>query len=77
MNSRETFNNLSKWLEEAKNYGNPHVTFMLIGNKCDREVERQVTFEEGQRFAEENNLFFIETSAKTAVNVDDVPLIII
>jgi len=33
--------------------------------------ERQVTVEEGQRFADQNGLLFIETSAKTASNVED------
>jgi len=68
---RETFTNLSKWLEEAKTHGNPYMTFMLIGNKCDRENERVVSFEEGERFARDNNLVFLETSAKTALNVEE------
>ena len=33
---------------------------------------RQVTFEEGEEFAKENGLMFLETSAKSAYNVDDV-----
>jgi len=47
------------------------MTFMLIGNKCDRENERVVSFEEGERFARDNNLVFLETSAKTALNVEE------
>mmetsp|Transcript_10080 Transcript_10080/g.10028 ORF Transcript_10080/g.10028 Transcript_10080/m.10028 type:complete len:97 (-) Transcript_10080:56-346(-) len=43
---------------------------MLIGNKTDLESRRTVSFEEGQRFARENNLMFLETSAKTANNVE-------
>lgn len=44
---------------------------MLIGNKCDLQSKRQVSFEEGQAFARKNGLVFMETSAKTAQNVDD------
>ena len=44
---------------------------MLIGNKSDLEHRRQVTVEEGQAFAEEHNLIFLETSAKTAANVEE------
>ncbi len=47
---------------------------MLIGNKCDLDARRQVSTEEGDRFAKENGLIFMETSAKTAFNVEDVSL---
>lgn len=33
--SRETFNNISKWLDETKSYSNDKITMMLIGNKTD------------------------------------------
>ena len=46
---------------------------MLIGNKCDLESKRQVSKEEGAAFAKEHNLLFLETSAKTAENVEQVP----
>ena len=46
------------------------MVIMLIGNKADLESRRQVTFEEGKKFAEENGLIFLETSAKTAQNVE-------
>lgn len=52
--------------------GNPDMTIMLIGNKCDLDARRQVSTEEGDRFAKENGLIFMETSAKTAFNVEDV-----
>jgi len=68
---RDTFLELSKWLEEAKTHGNPNMVFILVGNKCDMENERQVSFEEGETFARENGLIFLETSAKTAFNVEE------
>ena len=43
---------------------------MLVGNKCDREARRAVSVEEGEQFAKEHGLLFVETSAKTRVNVD-------
>ena len=45
---------------------------MLIGNKKDLEAKRAVSYEEGEKFARQNNLFFIEASAKTAENVEEV-----
>ena len=37
----------------------------LIGNKCDLDAQRDVTYEEAKQFAEENGLLFLEASAKT------------
>jgi Ras-related protein Rab-2A len=68
---RETFDHLQSWLEDAKQNSNTTMTIMLIGNKCDLESKRQVSPEEGQAFAAEHDLVFLETSAKTAHNVDD------
>lgn len=45
---------------------------MLIGNKSDLEAKRAVSTEEGEAFAKANGLFFMETSAKTSANVEEV-----
>ena len=44
---------------------------MVIGNKSDLESKRQVSREEGEQFAKENGLFFLEASAKSAENVEE------
>lgn len=44
---------------------------MLIGNKSDLEGKRAVSTEEGEEFAKQHNLIFLETSAKTASNVEE------
>eukprot|EP00607_Mallomonas_marina_P002425 CAMPEP_0182428436 /NCGR_PEP_ID=MMETSP1167-20130531/23028_1 /TAXON_ID=2988 /ORGANISM="Mallomonas Sp, Strain CCMP3275" /LENGTH=99 /DNA_ID=CAMNT_0024611363 /DNA_START=410 /DNA_END=709 /DNA_ORIENTATION=- len=46
------------------------MTIMLIGNKSDLEARRAVSTKEGEMFAQENGLIFLETSAKTAANVE-------
>jgi len=68
---RESFDHLARWLQEAKENGNDTITIMLIGNKCDLEHLRQVSTEEGARFAQENGLLFLETSSKTGHNVEE------
>jgi len=47
------------------------MVIMLVGNKGDLDHRRQVTKEEGEKFASENGLIFLETSAKTAANVEE------
>lgn len=43
----------------------------LIGNKCDLEAQRDVTYEEAKQFADENGLMFVEASAKTGDGVEE------
>ncbi|XP_024378513.1 ras-related protein RABB1c [Physcomitrium patens] len=68
---RKTFNHLASWLEDARQHANSNMTIMLIGNKCDLAPRRAISTEEGEQFAKENGLVFMETSAKTAHNVED------
>lgn len=37
---KETFNHLTRWLEEVRQNGNPDITVMLIGNKADLDSRR-------------------------------------
>lgn len=47
------------------------VPVMVVGNKCDLEIERQVLFEEGQALANQFGCKFLETSAKQRINVEE------
>ena len=67
---RETFEHINKWLNEVKINGSKDICCILIGNKNDLEDQRQVKIEEGEELAKKNNLLFLETSAKTAYNVE-------
>jgi len=67
---RETFVQLEKWLTEARENASQNMVIMLIGNKLDLEHKRVVKREEGMEFARKNKLIFLETSAKTAENVE-------
>ncbi|CAM9486019.1 ras-related protein Rab-2A [Petromyzon marinus] len=68
---RDTFNHLTTWLEDARQHSNSNMVIMLIGNKSDLESRREVKREEGEAFAREHGLVFMETSAKTASNVEE------
>eukprot|EP01105_Mastigella_eilhardi_P016867 TRINITY_DN3862_c0_g1_i1.p1 TRINITY_DN3862_c0_g1~~TRINITY_DN3862_c0_g1_i1.p1 ORF type:complete len:221 (-),score=67.06 TRINITY_DN3862_c0_g1_i1:144-806(-) len=68
---RDTFDHLTTWLEDCRGNSTQNIVVMLIGNKADLENSRAVSKEEGERFAKENGLYFLETSAKTAQNVEE------
>lgn len=67
---RDTFNHLTSWLEDARQHSNSNMVIMLIGNKSDLEARREVKKEEGEAFAREHGMVFMEASAKTAAGVE-------
>eukprot|EP01068_Selenidium_serpulae_P003824 Selendium_serpulae@DN3304_c0_g1_i3.p1 len=67
---KDTFQHVARWLQEVRQTANANITILLIGNKCDL-VGREVETEEGVEFARQHNLIFLETSAKTAHNVEE------
>ena len=69
--NRQSFDDINFWLNEIKEKANKNTVLLLVGNKCDLEDERKVSFQEGKDFADNNGIKFIETSAKTNQNVDE------
>ena len=72
---KATFKEIDFLLNYVKNW-DPNIV-ALVGNKLDIEYNdnyyyrREVTTEEGQKYAEENNLLFYETSGKDGINVNE------
>jgi Ras-related protein Rab-2A len=72
ISNRESFDNISSWIEDCKSQSPQTIFMVLVGNKNDLEDKRAVTFEEGQELAEKNKMMFFETSAKSGKNVDEI-----
>ncbi|KAJ4931711.1 ras-related protein Rab-37-like isoform X1 [Gymnodraco acuticeps] len=68
--SKMSFDNIRAWLTEIHEYAQKDVVIMLLGNKADVAAERVVKTEDGERLAKEYGVPFMETSAKTGVNVE-------
>ncbi|KAL6209022.1 hypothetical protein ACLB2K_019965 [Fragaria x ananassa] len=68
---KTTFESVERWLNELTMHCDTAVAKMLVGNKCDLEDIRAVTIEDGKSLAEEKGLFFMETSALDATNVQE------
>ena len=52
--------------------GADKLPIVICGNKCDLSDQRQVETSEGQSIADSLGYVFIETSAKTGMNVDEL-----
>jgi Ras-related protein Rab-18 len=69
VSSKQSFSKLDNWLNELETYSTKHeIVKMLVGNKIDKE-RREVSRDEGLKFARKYHMLFIEASAKTKEGV--------
>ena len=67
---KESFQNIDKWIQDLKEFGEEDASILIIGNKSDLEDKREVTTEEVKKKAEIYKIAFCETSALKAKNID-------
>jgi Ras-related protein Rab-6A len=70
--NRMSFKSLHKWIEDVRSERGTDVLIVLVGNKTDLPDKRQVSTEEGEKFALSESALFIETSAKAGANVKNL-----
>ena len=70
--SKDSFDNVSSWIEDCKSQCYKSVHMVLVGNKTDLNERRVVSTDEGKEFADKLGISFYETSAKTGENVEKV-----
>lgn len=70
--NRASFDHVEQWMGQVQQHHEcgPTTVKILVGNKADMAGDLVVTEEEGRAKADSIGAFFIQTSAKTAVNVD-------
>lgn len=69
---RKSFLNIDEWKNEVKdNCNNDNLIMILVGNKSDNK-NRVISYDEGNDYAKENNMFFLESSAKTGENINEI-----
>ncbi|XP_075889948.1 ras-related protein Rab-26 [Nelusetta ayraudi] len=68
--NKASFDNIRAWLTEIHEYAQQDVVVMLLGNKADSTHNRVVRREEGEKLAKEFGVPFMETSAKSGLNVE-------
>jgi Ras-related protein Rab-11A len=62
---------VERWLRELRDHTDPSIVVMLVGNKSDLRHLVAVPTDDGSAFAEKEALYFMETSALEANNVDN------
>uniref|UniRef100_A0A8C0FXZ8 small monomeric GTPase n=1 Tax=Bubo bubo TaxID=30461 RepID=A0A8C0FXZ8_BUBBB len=68
--NKASFDNIQAWLTEIHEYAQQDVVLMLLGNKVDSAQDRVVKREDGEKLAKEYGVPFMETSAKSGLNVE-------
>lgn len=67
---RQSFDHIARWVEELRAHADSSIVIMLVGNKGDLVDLRVVPTEDAVEYAEEQGLFFSETSALSGENVE-------
>ncbi|XP_034050293.1 ras-related protein Rab-26 [Thalassophryne amazonica] len=68
--NKVSFDNIRAWLTEIHEYAQQNVVVMLLGNKADSKHDRVMKREDGEKLAMEFGVPFMETSAKSGLNVE-------
>jgi small GTP-binding protein len=72
----DTFARAKTWVKELQRQASPNIVIALAGNKADLASKRAIEHDDAAQYAEDNALLFMETSAKTAMNVNEIFLAI-
>ena len=68
----DSFAGAKTWITELKKNATIDCIIALVGNKSDLELQRKVNKKDVEEYVKEVNIFHIETSAKTAHNVQNL-----
>jgi small GTP-binding protein len=74
--SRDSFEGAKSWVKELQRRGDPNVIIALAGNKADIKDKRVIEPNEANEYAKENNIIYMDTSAKAGTNVREIFLAI-
>ena len=70
IDKKNSFKDINLWIKEIRVNSSPDIKIVLIGNKSDLDKDRQVSYEEGKKYLDDEEVLkFFETSAKTGENI--------
>jgi len=67
-----TLQRAKAWIKELQRQGNPNIVLVLAGNKVDLAGSREIDSGDVKSYAQENGIMFMETSAKTNYNINEL-----
>uniref|UniRef100_A0A8C0RZB0 Vesicle-associated membrane protein-associated protein A n=1 Tax=Canis lupus familiaris TaxID=9615 RepID=A0A8C0RZB0_CANLF len=69
---QDSFHTLKKWVKELKEHGPENIVMAIAGNKCDLSDIREVPLKDAKEYAESIGAVVVETSAKNAINIEEL-----
>ncbi|TKS73473.1 Ras-related protein [Collichthys lucidus] len=69
--NEKSFENIKNWIRNIEEHASSDVEKMILGNKCDMTDRRQVSKDRGEKLAIDYGVKFLETSAKSSLNVEE------
>ena len=72
ISNHSSFEDIQVWIDDCTKQTAKSVLLFLIGNKTDLNDKREVSYEEGEAYAKSHKMMFIETSAKTGFNINEI-----
>uniref|UniRef100_A0A3P9IH82 small monomeric GTPase n=1 Tax=Oryzias latipes TaxID=8090 RepID=A0A3P9IH82_ORYLA len=69
--NEKSFDNIKNWIRNIEEHASSDVEKMILGNKCDMTDRRQVSKDRGEKLAIDYRVKFLETSAKSSLNVEE------
>ncbi|XP_068459035.1 ras-related protein Rab-8B-like [Clinocottus analis] len=69
--NEKSFENIKNWIRNIEEHASSDVEKMVLGNKCDMADRRQVSKDRGEKLAIDYGVKFLETSAKSSLNVEE------
>ena len=70
--SEQSFLHVKQWLQEISRYAGDDVLKILVANKCDQTNRKEVEYNTGKQLADDLSIKFVETSAKSGTNINEV-----
>jgi Ras-related protein Rab-8A len=71
VSDRKSYLAVNEWMRSISENTNTKTNIILLANKCDREMERQVTKTEGEMLAKQYKIPFYEVSARKNINIEE------